>query len=80
MELKEFIDDLKEGQKLFGETLAIIVNSALLSLVYLVGIGLTSIIAKIFGKKFLDLNFEKKSYWEDLNLGKKEIKDYYKQF
>ena len=76
MELKEFIDDLKEGQKLFGETLAIIVNSALLSLVYLVGIGLTSIIAKIFGKKFLDLNFEKKSYWEDLNLGKKEIKDY----
>ena len=80
MELKEFIDDLKEGQKLFGETLAIIVNSALLSLVYLVGIGFTSIIAKIFGKKFLDLNFEKKSYWEDLNLGKKEIKDYYKQF
>ena len=78
---KEFTDGFKQGQKEFGESIAVIVNSVLLSMVYILGIGITSIIAKISGKRFLDLKFEdKKTYWEDLNLGKKETKYYYKQF
>jgi len=80
--IKEFIGGFKEGQKLFGKTIAVIVNTILLSIIYFIGIGLTSIVAKLFGKHFLEL--EKKeslsSYWSELNLGKKPIKEYYRQF
>ena len=77
-----FFSEFKEGQKSFGETIAILVNSLLLSLVYFIGVGGTSIIAKIFGKHFLDLKINKqnKSYWEDLNLDKESLEESYKQF
>lgn len=74
----KFFKDFKEGQKLFGENISAIINFIILSLVYFVGIGLTSIIGKIFGKSFLNLK-EKETYWEDLNL-KKDMEGYYKQF
>lgn len=80
--LKEFMTGFKYGQKDFGETISTIINSALLILVYFLGIGLTSIIAKISGKSFLDLSIDEKAktYWRDLNLAKKPIKEYYRQF
>jgi hypothetical protein len=80
--INEFLKGLKEGQKLFGETIAIIINSLLLTIVYFVGVGLTSIIAKLFRKSFLDLKLEKnsKTYWSELNLSKKPLEEYYRQF
>ena len=80
--MKEFIIGFNKGQKSFGEQIAIIVNSVLLSFVYFIGVGLTSIFAKIFGKHFLDLeiNGKRNSYWEDLNLNKKPVEEYYRQF
>jgi hypothetical protein len=40
------------------------INTVLLSIVYFVGIGLTSAIGKAFGKKFLDTGKTKaKTYW-----------------
>lgn len=70
-----------KGQKLFGETISVIINSILLTLVYLFGVGLSSIFGKIFGNKFLDsTNINKESYWAELNLTKKSIETYYKQF
>lgn len=78
--IKGFIDGFKEGQKNFGESIAVIINSVLLSIVYFVGVGLTSIIAKLLGRNFLGLEFKEGTYWEDLNLGKKERKEYYRQF
>jgi len=77
-----FIEELKEGQKEFGHDISAIINSALLTFVYVFGVGLTSLTAKIFGKKFIDLRIEKKNktYWEDLNLGKKTKEEYYRQF
>ena len=51
--IKSFIHQLKKGQKEFGEDLAVIINSVVLSIVYLFGVGLTSLTAKIFRKKFL---------------------------
>ncbi|NCN98901.1 hypothetical protein COU62_04040 [Candidatus Pacearchaeota archaeon CG10_big_fil_rev_8_21_14_0_10_35_219] len=70
------------GQKSFGENIGVVVNSALLSVVYFAGVGVTSIVAKIGGKKFLekDLDESGKSYWSDLSLGKKQIREYYRQF
>lgn len=81
-EILEFSSGLKEGQKIFGKNIATIINSILLSIVYFLGVGLTSIFAKIFNKELLDLKLKsnRESYWEDLNLSKEDITKYYKQF
>ena len=77
----KIIDEFGKGLKEFSENIAIIVNSVLLSVVYLIGIGLTSIFAKIFRKHFLDLKPDNcNSYWTDLNIGKKKLNECYRQF
>jgi len=77
----ESIKGFRNGIKKFGEDIAVLVNTALLTIVYIIGIGITSIFARIFRKKFLDLKIEnKESYWENLNLKTKSIESYYRQF
>ena len=79
--LNGFFEGFKKGVKLFGENIVLIVNSILLFIIYILGVGFTSLIAKLVGKQFLNLSINKKgSYWSDLNLKKKKIKNYYKQF
>lgn len=78
--MKLFLKGFKKGMKGFGENITVIINSILLSFVYFIGVGPTSIIAKLFGKHFLDLKYSKDSYWSDLNLKKKKLEDYYRQF
>ncbi len=82
MKWKEFFNGIKKGQKAFGEDIAQIVNLIVLSVVYIIGIGITSLIAKIVGKHFLELNMDKnkKSYWEELQLGIGKKEEYYRQF
>ena len=82
MEKKSFLEGVKGGQKKYGESLAAIVNSILLSLAYFLGVGLTFIFAKLSKKHFLDLKLDRsrESYWEELNLDKERIESYYKQF
>ena len=77
-----FFNDLLKGQKMFGEDISSMVNFFLLTFTYFFGVGLTSICAKIFGKHFLELkiNKEKDSYWSELNLTKKPVEEYYRQF
>lgn len=77
-----FSSGFGKGMKDFGLTLSVLVNSILLLFAYLLGIGLTTLIAKITGKHFLELKLDKetKSYWSDLNLKRKQIKEYYRQF
>ncbi len=77
-----FFKGFKKGMKLFGDNIALIINSILLSVVYLIGVGITSIVAKLVGKHFLDtkINKEAKTYWSDLDLKKKPINEYYRQF
>lgn len=79
---KNFFSGFKKGQKEFGSTISSIVNTILLSLVYFIGVGLTSVFAKISNKDFLSLKKEKTAdtYWEDLNLTKKTLEEYYHQF
>ena len=81
MVLKLF-EGFKAGFREVGEVLAGLVNLLLLSLVYLAGVGLTSIVAKIFGKHFLNLKQQKdkKTYYEELNLSKESKETYYRQF
>lgn len=80
--LKYFIKGLKKGMTEFGNNLGVIINSLLLSIVYLIGVGLTSIFAKIVGKHFFGMKPSKKrsTYWSKLDLRKKHIDEYYRQF
>lgn len=80
--VKIFFKGFQKGLKNFGHNITVIINSTLLSVVYLIGIGITSIVAKLFGKRFLDVGAPKKkgTYWSDLNLKKKPIEEYYRQF
>jgi len=82
MSLSELFVGMKEGFKSFGANLSAVVNFILLTLVYFIGVGLTSLIAKLAKKHFLDLDKSRprKTYWTELNLKKKDIKEYYKQY
>ena len=79
--IKNFFKGFKAGQHLFGELIGTIVNSIVLFLAYVIGVGLTFVFSKIKKKKFLDKELDKtaKTYWEDLNLKKKKMEDYYRQ-
>jgi hypothetical protein len=50
--------------------------------VYVFGIGITSVLAKVFSKHFLDMKIsrERESYWSELDVKKRPIDEYYKQF
>lgn len=79
--LKQFFEAFKKGMGNFGHIITLIINTTLLTFVYLIGVGLTFIFAKIFRKHFLEIKLSKKdSYWSDLNLKKKPIEEYYRQF
>lgn len=82
MKAKIFFIGFRNGMKEFGFTFAIIVNSLLLSIIYVFGIGSTAILAKIFRKRFLETEIKKDNdtYWDDLDLKKKPLKEYYRQF
>lgn len=82
MTFQNFFKHFKEGMQEFGETIAIIINSILLSAVYFIGVGLTSFFAFLAKKNFLEYKLErdKHSYWEELNLSKEKKEAYYKQF
>lgn len=72
----------KKGFLSLNRFITKITNCILLSIVYFFGIGFTSIIAKIFKKHFLKLKKSKdtKTYWVNLDLKKKSIEEYYRQF
>ncbi len=79
---EKFLSGFKEGMKLFGENIALLINSFLLLIVYIFGVGFVFLLAKIFGKKFLETKIESKArtYWKEINLKNKKISDYLKQF
>lgn len=80
--MNEFFNGFKEGIREFGLIFTVLINSLLLFFVYIFGVGLTFLVAKLKKKHFLDIHLskERKSYWEELNLKKKKIEDYYRQF
>ena len=82
MSAKEFFSGFKKGFLNFGHNIGLIVNAILLSFVYIVGVGLTAIAARLVGKKFFETKLEKDSetYWNELNIKKRETEKYYKQF
>ena len=78
--LKHFFNGFQEGIKGFSNNMSTIINFLLLSIIYLISVGFTSIVAKLFSKHFLNTKKKKDSYWSNLNLKKKPIEEYYRQF
>jgi len=75
------LSEFKEGMFEFGQTIAIIINSVLLLLVYFIGVGPTSVIAKLAGKEFLDTErIGKTTYWVDTDSSNRSDESYYSQF
>jgi hypothetical protein len=74
------IKGIKKGFQDFGHNISLIVNSILLSFVYFVGVGPTSLLAKLVGKDFLEKKIPQKSYWSKLDLEKQPEEEYYRQF
>lgn len=75
-----FVKGFKTGFKNFGYKVTNIVNFILILIVYAIGVGTTSIIAKLSGKKFLELKPKGKTYWKERNLKKQPLETYYRQF
>ncbi|MBC8495463.1 hypothetical protein H8D36_04885 [archaeon] len=77
-----FFKGFKEGMTCFGDLIAIIVNTVLLFIAYFIGVGITSIVAKIVGKNFLEMktSAKVKTYWSDLNIKKRSLEECYRQF
>ena len=78
-----FFKAFYEGMKTFGACIVDIVNFVLLIPVYFIGVGLTAIIAKMFGKHFMNLkkpDKKAKTYWVDKEQKKPKIDDFYKEF
>ena len=80
--LKLFFNQIKLGFKEFGEVLSFLINTLLLFLVFVLGIGIIAIIAKLLKKKFLDLYPDKnlKSYWVSKVNRNKNLEDSVKPF
>ncbi len=79
---RQFTKGFSKGMTRFGHNIAAIVNTILLAVVYMIGVGVTSIISKLVRKNFLQRKVDKvrKSYWSDLNLMKKPLDEYLRQF
>lgn len=78
--IRHFFSGFRKGMHTFGENIGLIINSILLLLVYFTGVGITSIAAKLSGKHFLDMQPKEDTYWSELNLKKKPVESYYRQF
>lgn len=78
--LRRFAKGFKKGAKSFGMTIGAIVNTILLLIVYIFGIGITSVVAKISNRRLLEKDMSKSTYWQDLELKNRPKEKYYRQF
>ncbi len=79
---KDFLLGMKDGSSDFGLGVSRVVNFILLSFVYVFGVGLTSLVARMKGKHFLDMDIDKgaKTYFVDEPIMKKDKEEYFRQF
>ncbi len=77
-----FFKAFKKGFLNLGEIIVTMVNFILLLVVYIIGVGITALIARITGKHFLELKKPEhiKTYWKEYGLKKEPKERYYRQF
>ena len=74
-----FLKGFKQGFRNFSHLITDIVNFILLFIVYFIGVGIVSIIAKLVGRHFIDLKSSGSS-WVERKLKKSPIEEYYRLF
>lgn len=79
--MKAFFKGFQNGLKEFGKKVSIIVNTALLLAVYILGVGIPALVARVKHKEFMHERLERKksTYWEDISYSPKRG-PYYKQY
>lgn len=79
--LNKGLSIIKSFLEPIGKFVSNIVNFILLAFVYVFGIGLVSVVAKICGKHFLELKKHgKKSNWQEHKVTKEPLEKYYRTF
>ncbi len=78
--MKKILAAYIKGFKEFGLALNNVITLIMLSIVYFVGVGLTSIIAKALKKNFLEFKSADKTYWKENRITKKKFEDYLRTF
>ncbi len=73
---------LKKSFLAFGGFMQKVVNTILFTVVYFIGIGLTSLFMKLFGKKFLELSptKEQDSYYKECTATKRSKEDFFRLY
>ncbi len=79
---KIYFASVKDGMMFFGERTSAVVNAVLLTGVYILGVGSMSLLAKIIGKKFLELDTDvtRESYWVKKIEPPEKLQRYFRQF
>lgn len=78
--IKRGFERFSKFVKPFTDKVNLVVNTILLSIVYFIGVGFTSVCAKLVGKKFLKLEKENvNSYWIEKEQNNSK-KSYFRQF
>lgn len=76
-----FFKGFKAGFQSFGNNIASAINFVALMIVYIFGVGITSVVAKLTGKKFLDIGIKNvPTYYITKSIKKEKIENYYRQF
>ncbi len=73
---------IREAGQEYVRLVNTIINGMLLTVVYVVGIGLTAVVAKLFGKHFLETKIDDVTvtYWNDFESAVSIKKSIYRQF
>lgn len=80
--LERYWFPFRSGMHFFGERIGAIVNAGLLLFVYGCGIGIPSLIARLFGKRFLEMKIEGQltTYWRPIREVPGPLRRYLRQF
>ena len=78
----DFFKGVKQGMQNFGHAIGSIINTVSLTIVYFLGVGITSLFLKVMKKNFVHTKIDKlaRTYWKDLNIGDEPSDDYFKQY
>jgi hypothetical protein len=75
-----FFGGFKLGFTSFGHRVNSVVTAAVLVMVYVIGIGFTTLLGRIAGKKFMDMNPGGESYWTDVEQKEETLDDCRRSF
>ena len=79
--MKLVFKEFRKGMEDFTKIIVNVVNFILLSIAYVLGVGLTAVIAKLSKKTFIDTKkHQKESYWIEEEIKTEAKEKYYRQF